>query len=306
MRTEVDRSWRSLHIFLHDYTKQEVFLLETLEPYLNSISERFSGWFYIRYWELGPHIRVRFLNIDDEVFEEAKQAISDSLYEYRKVSPIVFAPATSGTFSSPQEDWIENASVVEMEYVPEYDRYGGVNAIAHSEDFFTFASGLAINITRFTEQDLNKRILLLTDLLLVGGHRIAETKKDVSKFFKRHSIFWESILGEGAPEDSLIEKIHCSVNDRVKLLYDNVTERQLSPMLSDWLGAIDNLIDELKSLEGTGKITYARPNDESDVGESEQNCGYIIASQLHMMANRLGVSPYYECAISKAISRSLC
>ena len=45
--------------------------------------------------------------------------------------------------------------------------------------------------------------------------------------------------------------------------------------------------------------------DEGEAQSRERAFAYVVNSHLHMMSNRLGVSPFHECAIADCIARSL-
>lgn len=60
--------WWAFHVFLFDPAQGEACLLEDIMPALRDLlaQGRVSSWFFIRYWEGGPHLRVRLAGIGPE------------------------------------------------------------------------------------------------------------------------------------------------------------------------------------------------------------------------------------------------
>ena len=72
--------WESLYIYCHNIEFQEKLMME-LEPILDRMTE---GWFFIKYWRGGPHIRLRFHDSGENIKEEIEGAV-DKFFENNKV-----------------------------------------------------------------------------------------------------------------------------------------------------------------------------------------------------------------------------
>src|SRR5207253_1071173 len=96
------------------------------------------NFFYIRYWEKGPHIRLRFLLHDVNMRRILEESISSYFHGY-------FLKHPSYTTAERSEEYAmrggrANNSVVFTTYEPELERYGGEAGIAISETQFWHSS----------------------------------------------------------------------------------------------------------------------------------------------------------------------
>lgn len=54
---------KSIHYFIHNFDDQDRLIVKLKEIFKD------IQWFYIRYWEGGPHLRIRFLD-DGNIYEK--------------------------------------------------------------------------------------------------------------------------------------------------------------------------------------------------------------------------------------------
>src|SRR5579875_3702716 len=142
-----DASWTGYHIFLHDIGLSERFIVEVVERHSRRYDPNLpKSWFFLRYWEGGPHVRFRLHgltaeeadSIERRLAEEVKPFVSErplKREEYYARQRFDGTPVDVATLP-----WWNEGSVVRIPYAPEFGRYGGTAAIGISEELFCVSS----------------------------------------------------------------------------------------------------------------------------------------------------------------------
>lgn len=114
--------WLSAYIY---YPKPWKYLLvNKLKPFVYGlINERLiHRFFFIRYWERGPHIRLRLQGEKRHIIKDVKPALEGLFYNFLKNDSLskksVYKDISDG-------EPIIKSTILYEEYVPEYIRYGG-------------------------------------------------------------------------------------------------------------------------------------------------------------------------------------
>lgn len=128
-------TWTSLHVRL-SWSVQDVdaFITDVLAPELDGhrAAGRITDWFYVRYWEAGPHLRVRARDATVDLADRLRSLVAEADH------PVVV--------SSP--DWLPHGDVRETPYEPEVQRYGGPEALPVAEDVFCRSTEVAVAVLR--------------------------------------------------------------------------------------------------------------------------------------------------------------
>lgn len=128
-------TWTSLHVRLSWAVEDvDAFIADVLAPELDGhrAAGRIADWFYVRYWEGGPHLRVR-----------ARDATVDLAARLRSLVAEADHPVTAGS-----ADWLPHGDVRETPYEPEVARYGGPEALPVAEDVFCRSTEVAVAVLR--------------------------------------------------------------------------------------------------------------------------------------------------------------
>lgn len=158
------KSYRVYYQFQPGYDGLILLLAEQLER-LAALG-RISKWFFLRYWEDGPHIRVRYL-MDGELDEEE---LFDKVRAYIQRYPSIRKLSKEEYFQGhkfdgePLElqnlDWYEEGEIISKPYEPEVERYGGASLMPLAESLFMESSRLAAGILELTAGSAFTRRLL--------------------------------------------------------------------------------------------------------------------------------------------------
>jgi hypothetical protein len=149
-----DRAWVSAHVFYSD--PLDPLLRKAIRPLVTELagSGLVDGWFFLRYWEGGPHVRLRLRPTGDPgpVREAVKVHCGLYLSEHPATTPVApdgYATAAAAMAryehrDEPPEPLRETNSVAFIDYRPEHDRYGSGPALAAVERHFVESSTIAL------------------------------------------------------------------------------------------------------------------------------------------------------------------
>ncbi len=281
------KDWTSLHIFYHNVPKYDDFIIKLCEK-LDEFRQcgRLEKWFFIRYWEGGPHIRVRMLHATNECIEEIKHMA----FGYMKHNPSAKSVTREEYYKDNKFDgkpidsemlpWYQDGEIVEIPYEQEIQRYGGKEVMEMSETIFCLSSYLVKNILESTRNSFNQKLIFAEALTLieVEEYRKVYGRNNITEFIKIYSENWKSFLYNTDNEkqiDYFFKVNSRALNSAIEILRNN----------KDFMHLIELIQDEIWHI--------------SEKGINQDYMDYIIASQIHMTNNRLGAAPIFEYFISK-------
>lgn len=267
--------WYSYHIFIHDMTYHDPFLTDYLKPLLESEKENLEGFFFIRYWQGGPHIRFRFRSaVPERIEDRLKETMNRfRLYYtpgYRLTESEYYKNHSFDGFQPKEEElyWHEDGTLIEIPYEPELERYGGELAIEFSEKLFQYSSTLALELLDFSQENKGLvKLLLAGDFLSMVCSLIdAEQAEELKENYHR---FWFGFAKINlANQSDQFRKLYRVWEEQTQLHnrpFYQVTKREYSRQL-----------ERIKSVNPA----------------FSQN--YLLASHIHMFNNRIGLSPELE------------
>ncbi|MBL0386965.1 thiopeptide-type bacteriocin biosynthesis protein [Tumebacillus sp. ITR2] len=317
MTREAERTWLGLHIFYHDQSKQDALLTEAILPAIRELqeSEKCREWFFLRYWEGGPHLRVRFLNPAAEV---------ESLLRERIGAFIAAHPAerewtreeyyANHTFDGEKLDeaelpWYPNGTIVALPYEPEYKRYGGVAAMPISESLFHLSSETAMDVIELTGAAFGKRLNIGLDLMILTALCLGVQPEELESYFTRYARMWQSFQAsiEAALQraDLMWEQNRAHLVPRMKTLQEFVQSGEDAPIYRRFVEGLQEAARCYGEDEVRQKLES--PWDNLPVeGELRFRTvlSYIAFSMIHMTNNRLGITPPLEHLLGTLVQRT--
>ncbi len=290
-RNEVAPEWLSTYLyFTGDLYGRECdrVLLDVVAPFVEGVERRGHRWFFIRYHEHGPHVRLRVLGPPTWLAHDVLPAIAQ------------MAKTSSG---------IDRVTFVE--YEPEIDRYGGSRGIDLAEELFHHSSCTALALLRKIRTSdraavLGKAVLAMVVLL----HAFVGRRHEAARLAE---LYGTSYLRLQVPDPGLQARWQASFeqgfNRQVDRFPDYIESTWMAleagTPLTDELDVYRDRMQEMAAaLEGlrvAGRLLEMGPEerDESLVWRR------IVTSYLHMMNNRLGVSIRQECYLAVLIHKVL-
>lgn len=274
--------WKSKHIFIHDYILLEKFLKSDLLPFLDNSSV--DNFFYIRYWDGGPHIRLRYKCNTKEEEQNMEEYLIRLLEEFREKNydynfkPVTYNKAVVETENIKPSEVYPNFSIQDIVYYPEFSRYGGVDVMEKSENLFVDSSKFASLIIQKFERS---QIYSISIDLMYGCARVAKDCgyfDEYNKFFYAYRGIWEKFSGSITPPE-----LKNTIIKRVSKLQEGT-----------------GIVEFYKSYFNCFKesLEYIKQNQKE---VHPDYIMYIAISHIHMFNNRLGISPEHEYMFSNAL-----
>ncbi|MDH6115217.1 thiopeptide-type bacteriocin biosynthesis protein [Kitasatospora sp. MAP12-15] len=265
--------WHSFHLFLHsDTAAVDAVLTEELAPLLDGLvaDGQAAAWFFIRYGEGGPHLRIRLRGLTPSAAAE----LPDMLSRLGKAVPAVEGPWPS-----------THAEVQPVPYVAETERYGGAAALPEAEELFAVSSRVAVLALRRPPRAAD-RLALGIDLAHTTALALGLGPLAAARWLRRHAAGWRWVtevpLLPGAAVHARVNAVfalqHEALVRRAETLRAGLEREDAAPWLLAWAAAVRG---------------------------SEGRELWVWASQLHMLFNRLGISPDEERAVCRLAARTL-
>lgn len=324
-----DSRWLAAHLFFDlstgIYTGEcDEVVLDVSEPFVRRCQAEgwIDGWFFIRYSEYGPHVRLRLhgrAEVLDTVVWPALQAHVRALYpDVSFERPDVPAMAQYGPGGPPAEVLegppppLRITHAAPIEYEPETDRYGGPEALRVAERFFEVSSEAACSLLQKTSRTerssrLGKGLLTMVEMMHVftRGDRAA-----ASRWANQYNIgYLRGVARDEEARGAWLGAFDSGYGSQADTLGEYVEEvwsrMDEGEPLSD---ALDLYRDGLLEVRGHFQEIF----DAGRMGamaepyrEWEAAVGGICSSYLHMMNNRLGITIQEESYLAYLIMRTL-
>jgi thiopeptide-type bacteriocin biosynthesis protein len=269
-------TWTSLHLFAHwEPSTMDAFLSGSLRTVLDQrrATGQLRDWFYIRFWEGGPHIRVRALGVD-------------SPRDLRDELATLLASAEPAAHQRSQE-WYPHGTVAEIDYEPEVDRYGGAEALPVAERVFSASSALALDIIGTVEEQ--RRLAVVVQLAYATALALGLTDLAAARWLRQHANAWRWIAKtEMVPAAPLLARVTSVFSTQRGALERALDAARARVAHAGDAGATGNVVGRWAAIvaEADARLTTLPPASRLTVW----------ASQLHMLCNRLGVRPDEERA----------
>lgn len=280
--------WSSIHVYLRWAPEHvDVFLSDDLGPIMAALTEtgQIGDWFFIRYGEGGPHLRIRMRG--------AAQATVTSLRT--RLTRLVRAVGYPVAQDLPARDeWYPHGQVREEVYEPETERYGGSVALEVAEDVFCHSTQVALLALARTKPR-PARMAIAVDLVLATASALDLDALGTVRWLRRGAIAW---------------RWH---RDLTTLAPPMVQEPALRAAAAQ-AGVVARRFAEIQSAAGnrnwltgrwTADVRAARARLETAPDLGRERWLQIWSSQVHMLLNRLGLLPDEERSLSWFITSCL-
>lgn len=258
--------WYSVYIY---YDKAyETCLIEVVKPLLKLLEEQslISNFFYIKYWEDGPHIRLRVKTFHD-------------------VGPLI-----SSFLDQKIEERDDITSFKWIDYVPEIDRYGGPKAIGIAELQFNQSSTTILSLLtdHYEEWDYDLAIGYAMELNINFAKGMGLSRQEAVRFFKSAFLRWFFMACNQLKikNTDLLETFNQAFLKQKERLVSFVETSWNGSNHEQWRIANVDVSAGLKQLERSNQIVYPVHSNNAN---SDEPVWLIYDSLCHMTNNRLGI-----------------
>jgi thiopeptide-type bacteriocin biosynthesis protein len=308
-------TWLSLHVFLSDSAQSLRFINTWLSQETRQLRLRgdLAEWFFIRYWEGGPHLRLRFKLTRTASAVALRAALTEAAQGYLSTTPVTreayySAHAFDGeALDTASLSWYDEGSVVAIEYQPEWVRYGGAAAMAVSEQLFHVSSEIALALARKTDSTLEQHLASALGLMLASAQALSSSAQANETFFHHYAEFWRNYNDDALlAERQAAQQPLAPVRARVAAVVEQLQAPTAKTPERIWWQALQRAQAQWRELYQRGVLISpldgAAVTTEADYQLATQ---LILSSQIHMMNNRLGIIPAQECYLARLLTGAL-
>jgi hypothetical protein len=279
--------WNAFHLFCHaNAATYDQFITESIDPLVQRLKreQRISGWFFIRYWEGGPHIRLRLRDASAETLSAARGELHAALSKIPAFLEVDveshYAHFSARRDAESHYGWHPHGTVEAFEYEPEIHRYGGERAMPLGEAFFEASSQVAITLIRASQQPEPRLAGTLT--LLFGLLRASSIA---------HPAYWLSYHAQHYVKLDLLTQefvSDCRASAHADFAqqatrYDQFASRT-NGFWGMWERTVQQYAQALRAIERDGALSMPTEG--------------VLHSQWHMLCNRLAFGYEAECYLT--------
>ncbi|MFF2545351.1 thiopeptide-type bacteriocin biosynthesis protein [Kitasatospora sp. NPDC058063] len=289
-------AWHSLHLALPLPAREaDAFLTEDLAPLMDGLAG--TDWFFIRYGEGGPHLRIRHRGPGPA---PASLAADLTRLATRRTAP-------DGPFAD------GHGTVTEVPYEPETERYGGADLLPIAEEVFTHSTRAAVGALHALGAAPEKRLQLALDLAHTTAYALGHDELAASRWLRRHAAAWRWVTEfrplPGAAVHTRVNTVFARQREtlarRARELRAALDAGTATPWLGDWAARVAEAAARMRAAVSAAPAVAAAHPAPAEAAEAEDRLEWIWASQLHMLFNRLGVGPDEERAVCRLAARTL-
>ncbi|MFB9903831.1 thiopeptide-type bacteriocin biosynthesis protein [Allokutzneria oryzae] len=288
---------------LHDH-----FLRATVAPLLRA-EGLYEHFFFLRYWQGGPHIRLRMLTGPGAALADAVERVLAGLAEAMPE----FAPEAREEY---ELGLTHQAELARLEgenprdaravgtldpapYEPEYGKYGGVEGVASAEVLFRESSAAVLDLLVAQNTPVGTRRAPIGEaarIMAMFLHGAGLDPDAAKRFLQQYEDYWS----KWAPED---------MRRAWPKLYQGVSAQLTQLCAAVWhKGATEDVFHDIsagaaaraRSLCGVGLDVDVR--DLSLDGTPYLSC---LSNYVHTTNNRLGLVPASEGLVAHIVRRGL-
>jgi thiopeptide-type bacteriocin biosynthesis protein len=324
-----EKLWLETHLYYSE--PWENFLSQAVAPFVEQMMQHnlAEHFFFIRYWEKGPHIRLHLKGNPQKLETYVKPALLKHFTAYFQAYPSARAePAWLNQLPGPQR-WLPNNSIRFVAYEPETGRYGGEQGIPVAEVQFQVSSAAVLAILQQRgnwdySQALGAAIRLHLGFAFAAGMHLAEAVCFFSTVFEN----WLSRACFSYKQPVTDEELH--IRQKEVLQAFSRTYQLQKPVLlplfrhlwtvlqkqqafeqhwfNEWLQQMQSVHKALQGLQARGQILtppgYVIHPHEQFSTEQQQRWA-VYDSYLHMTNNRLGILNHDEGFLGYLIKQGL-
>ncbi|MFE5581729.1 lantibiotic dehydratase C-terminal domain-containing protein [Kitasatospora sp. NPDC056531] len=316
-----DRTWVSAHLFYH--ADQDAVIIGVVRPAVERLRRagQADGFFFLRYWEGGPHVRLRVLTRPEHV-QQVRSVIEETAAEFYRTSPSQ-SPISAQDYAESAPGLAElermtshdpvlhpDNSVAFIDYVPETGVFGTGRALAAVENQLMAASALAVELIARGrtpgQRAMDAFAMLAANRTLFTG--ILPELAYQARFMVESGGAAAELLGSAEFErhfDANKAQLRGSL-ETVWAATRGVALPEAS-VVSNWLSTVRELNDTLVELELLGRLdAYPSFEAPADVLEHINHLvpQLIVERCAHLMCNRLGINLAQESHLRLLLTRA--
>jgi thiopeptide-type bacteriocin biosynthesis protein len=289
-----ERGWHSWHLHLASTARSmhDRVILDVVEPVVDAATP--GCFFFIRYWQGGPHVRLRMQGLEpgsarraESLLRELLPAALELKGDEQPLDPDHFglqavSLATAGEQGTPLPvEALRDPGVYRARYEPEFGRYGGAELIPLSERLFGQSSRTVLEILhespRLWARALSAATAVAAAVLALGNSDIARS------FCVGGAAFWRRYCRNLGFPDTVVAQVERSGRQNGQRLATHpelLFEQAEQGPIGAWARAVNEAVPVWRQ---------ALP-----VPGGRASAMSVLTSHVHMLHNRLGLIAHEE------------
>lgn len=313
-----DIKWIGAHLYYNEHIN--TFLHKAVYPFACQMldSKIALQFFFIRYFDLGYHIRLRFKGEQNKLHGQLKPKLEEFFNTYMGLYPSMRANVNNSSF-------YPNNSIQWVDYEPEIERYGGYQVLPYCELYFQASSFAVLRIMQAqTDWSYSARLGSAIQLHLGLARASNMNNQDIEIFFSKILELWipsaANMLSKDQNQDYealrtlVLNYFEMSYQQQFSILVPYIhsiwnalksDEDWDDDWFNEWL-QFNRIIDRnFKELAVNGYLEI--PNYYSFLKEDkvDSSVWYLYESLVHMTNNRLGITNQDEGFIAFLIKKAI-
>ena len=323
------QTWLAAYLYYNE--PWEEFLQQAIMPFVRQIllEGLAQQFFFIRYWEKGPHIRLRFKGEADVLENKVKPALLQYFSHYFAQHPSCRTDPAWLAEVPEAYQWFPNNSIQFISYEPETERYGGDTGILISEQQFQVSSEAVLAVIAASKHwDYNQALGVAIQMHLGFAFTAGMNLSEIVEFFSCVFQNWLPRAYEPYQQNLTTTNLKARQDDVLKA-FRHTYEKQKSTLLvlftqiwqalenqtkfeqawfNNWVGQMRTVNEDLRQAQANGQLILpdwtANLPTETTTREKQQRW-YIYDSYIHMTNNRLGIRNRDEGYLAYLIKEGL-
>lgn len=303
-----NRYWVAKYFYI-PHSKQSEFLCENVWPLLVRFKLE-NYFFYLRYWQGGPHIRIRIL-CGPEAAKESEVVRFFALLEsqmpsFNTADRYEYAQSLSAQseLARLEGEKVSDAEPIgtirDANYEPEFLKYGGSTGVAIAESVFRSTSSIVIGLLeRESGHYKSTPLSPVGEALVIMANSLAGaglTKAESIVFLEEYRAWW---IQYTTPDNRKAwPKVFLRISEHV----NQICIRAWSPggNSDPFYSIMSNATDDARNLPENSDVTNVGNLTISTV--PYLSC---LANYIHTTNNRLGLVPAGEALVAEMLIREL-
>ncbi|MEM9720235.1 MAG: thiopeptide-type bacteriocin biosynthesis protein [Bacteroidota bacterium] len=328
MTNSIKTEWLAIHLYYN--APWERFLIHAVKPFIDTVRNhpQVQGYFFIRYGEMGPHIRLRFKGESDYLINQLKPLAEESFLAYMEAHPSKDLPKTDIPKFSYKEKLFPNNSIQWIKYEPEIDRYGGKKAISLAESHFQSSSeAVLLNLEAQTDSWSYESAMGVAIQMHLGfSYAVGMSQVEMYFFYTRLFQTWfpSTYYYQTENRDTHLEKVKETILESFKTSFQHqkavilphvqhlweylhASEAQMEERwFTLWVSQGRKVDRDMKTLISRKDLIipsyFLSSMDASGIDRPEF---FVYESFFHMTNNRLGIQNQDEGFLAYVLMESL-
>ncbi|UAL49794.1 thiopeptide-type bacteriocin biosynthesis protein (plasmid) [Sutcliffiella horikoshii] len=286
--------WKSLHIYYQEFEKHDYLIKNLLNPIISNLldTDKLCKFFFIRYWEKGNHLRVRFSFNKKNSNSNELQYITSVVGDFLNKNPSSKRLIDDKDYNY----WVNKENVgskkiqlnnraIWEQYNPEIERYGGSQGIRISEEFFYKSSLLIMKILSIRSLSYYEKLIIAYNFMNLYITKFCEYYKiDPAKYAYSYANSWLEFFNDG--------KFKSKILSTSKETHQKFRFEAANGYTKIWEELVCEHLESLTTLVNKKYIT-------------KEKAAEMSSSYIHMNNNRIGIKPKDEVLVSLILYRNL-